>query len=61
MSMTIKRDTKAYNAYNLKAKLTLGQIEAVKNALAIYKERSPVAEDVYHELCNSMTGVNTTL
>jgi len=59
--ITVKKNSKAYNNYQVKANWTLGKIEAVKKALELYKDRSPVANDVYHEIIRAMDGVNTEL
>jgi hypothetical protein len=54
--MIIKRNTKKHNEYSISGKLTLGKLEAMRRALELYKEQSPVANDLYYELTNAMDG-----
>ena len=46
MKIQIIKDMKKYNEFHLKADLTSGQLLVVKNALELYSENSPVANDV---------------
>jgi hypothetical protein len=48
--ITIQRNKKAFNEFELKAKLSLGKLYALRRALEIYAEQSVVGEELQREL-----------
>jgi hypothetical protein len=49
----IKKIVKSHNEYEVKFNLTLGEVISIKNALEMYSQHSPVADDVRCYLRNA--------
>jgi hypothetical protein len=45
--IVVKRNTKKHNEFKLTGTLTAGEIMAIRHALEVYQERSPVAADCF--------------
>jgi len=54
----IRKDTKKYNAFGIKAEWTAGKIIALHTALKVYAPHSPVAQDVLDEVERAIRELN---
>ena len=58
-NVSFKRDKKNDNIYTVNfANLTLGEVMAMKNALELYSEHSPVCKDVFAYFNNGVYDSN---